>query len=77
VTAVHRSSLILFQNIVPISLYISIEIVKTLQAYFIHSDIEMYYEENDTPCLPRSWNLSDNLGELLNTFSLTCSAAGD
>ena len=29
------SCLILFQNIVPISLYISIEIVKTVQAYFI------------------------------------------
>lgn len=28
-----RSSLITFQNIVPISLYLSIEIVKTIQVY--------------------------------------------
>lgn len=40
------SSLIVFQNIVPISLYITIEIVKTIQAFFIFQDIEMYYE----PC---------------------------
>lgn len=40
------SCLIVFQNIVPISLYITIEIVKTIQAYFIHQDIEMYY----APC---------------------------
>lgn len=54
--------MILFQNIVPISLYLSIEIAKTIQAYFIYQDIEMYYEKNDTPCQPKSWNLADNLG---------------
>lgn len=46
------ASLIVFQNIVPISLYITIEIVKTIQAYFIFQDIEMYY----APCkLRRAW----------------------
>jgi phospholipid-translocating ATPase len=63
------NALILFQNIVPISLYISIEIVKTVQAYFIYSDLELYYEENDTPCVPKSWNLSDNLGQIEYIFS--------
>jgi hypothetical protein len=38
------SCLIVFQNIVPISLYITIEIVKTVQAYFIFQDVEMYYD---------------------------------
>lgn len=36
--------LILFQNIVPISLVISIELVKTVQALFIFNDLDMYYE---------------------------------
>jgi hypothetical protein len=49
---------------VPISLYISIEIVKTIQAYFISQDIEMYYEGYDTPCVPKSWNISDDLGQI-------------
>ncbi|CAO3633882.1 unnamed protein product [Cunninghamella blakesleeana] len=62
-------ALILYQNIVPISLYISVEIVKTFAAYFIHADIDMYHEETDTPCLPRSWNISDDLGQIEYIFS--------
>lgn len=57
-------ALITFQNIVPISLYITIEIVKTIQAYFISQDIEMYYAGYDTPCVPKTWNISDDLGQI-------------
>ena len=64
-----RSCLIAFQNIVPISLYISIEIVKTIQAYFIAQDIEMYYQPFDTPCIPKTWNISDDLGQIEYVFS--------
>ena len=60
---------ILFQNLVPISLYISIEIVKTAQVYFIYSDVEMYYEKLDYPCIPKSWNISDDLGQIEYIFS--------
>lgn len=63
------SSLIVFQNIVPISLYITIEIVKTIQAYFIFQDIEMYYEPYDTSCVPKTWNISDDLGQIEYVFS--------
>ncbi|EJD40340.1 phospholipid-translocating P-type ATPase [Auricularia subglabra TFB-10046 SS5] len=63
------SSLIAFQNIVPISLYISIEIVKTIQAFFIFQDIDMYYAELDTPCVPKTWNISDDLGQIAYIFS--------
>jgi magnesium-transporting ATPase (P-type) len=58
------SCIIAFQNIVPISLYISIEIVKTIQAYFISQDVEMYYQGYDTPCVPKTWNISDDLGQI-------------
>jgi phospholipid-translocating ATPase len=60
---------ILFQNLVPISLYISIEIVKTAQVFFIYSDIEMYYAKLDYPCVPKSWNISDDLGQIEYIFS--------
>lgn len=60
---------ILFQNLVPISLYISIEVVKTLQVLFIYSDIEMYYDKLDYPCIPKSWNISDDLGQIEYIFS--------
>ncbi|RIB13767.1 hypothetical protein C2G38_2097551 [Gigaspora rosea] len=63
------ASLILFQNIVPISLYITIELVKTVQAYFIHCDIDMYYPKLDYPCTPKTWNISDDLGQIEYIFS--------
>lgn len=40
----YRATLILFQNIVPISLVITVELVKTIQAFFIYQDVDMYYE---------------------------------
>ncbi|KAL9108896.1 MAG: hypothetical protein Q9227_006427 [Pyrenula ochraceoflavens] len=63
------SAVILFQNLVPISLYISLEIVRTAQAFFIYSDTFMYYERLDYPCTPKSWNISDDLGQVEYIFS--------
>lgn len=57
------------QNIVPISLYISIEIVKTIQAFFIYQDADMYYAPLDYPCVPKTWNISDDLGQIEYIFS--------
>lgn len=62
-------AVILYQSLVPISLYISIEIIKTAQAYFIYSDVNMYYERLDLPCVPKSWNISDDLGQIEYIFS--------
>lgn len=66
---VHSSCLIAFQNIVPISLYISIEIVKTIQAFFIAQDVDMYYKPLDAACTPKTWNISDDLGQIEYIFS--------
>ncbi|KAH8548896.1 hypothetical protein BGW37DRAFT_559478 [Umbelopsis sp. PMI_123] len=63
------ASLIIFQNIIPISLYVSIEFVKTMQAYFIYNDLDMYDDESGANCIPRSWNLSDDLGQVQYIFS--------
>ncbi|KAK9463159.1 uncharacterized protein V1516DRAFT_684533 [Lipomyces oligophaga] len=63
------TGVILFQSLVPISLYISIEIIKTIQAFFIYSDTYMYYEPVDYPCTPKSWNISDDLGQIEYVFS--------
>ncbi|KAG6037239.1 hypothetical protein E4U41_005245 [Claviceps citrina] len=63
------AAIILFQNLVPISLYITLEIVRTLQAVFIFSDAKMYYEPIDQPCIPKSWNISDDVGQIEYVFS--------
>lgn len=63
------AAVILYQSLVPISLYISIEMVKTIQALFIYSDIFLYYEKLDYPCTPKSWSISDDLGQVEYIFS--------
>jgi phospholipid-translocating ATPase len=63
------AAVIVFQNLVPISLYISLEILRTLQAFFIYSDIGMYYDKIDQPCIPKSWNISDDVGQIEYIFS--------
>lgn len=63
------SAVILFQNLVPISLYISLEIIRSAQAFFIYSDTFMYYDRLDYPCTPKSWNISDDLGQIEYIFS--------
>lgn len=63
------AAVILFQNLVPISLYISLEFIKLAQAFFIYSDTHMYYEKLDYPCTPKSWNISDDLGQIEYIFS--------
>ncbi|KAJ1996031.1 phospholipid transporting ATPase [Coemansia spiralis] len=63
------TSLILYQTVVPISLYVTIEIVKLFQAYFINQDIDMYYAPVNRRCTARAWNLSDDLGQVEYIFS--------
>jgi len=58
-----------FQNIVPISLYISIEAVRAGQAAFIYFDTDMYYKKTDSPALARTFTLSDDLGQIEYIFS--------
>ncbi|KAH0830747.1 hypothetical protein J3R83DRAFT_2226 [Lanmaoa asiatica] len=60
-------ALITFQNVVPISLYISIEAVKTCQALFIYFDYDIFYKKTDQPTLARSYNLSDDLDRDIDT----------
>ncbi|KAG5723766.1 putative phospholipid-transporting ATPase DNF1 [Termitomyces sp. T112] len=62
-------SLLTFQAIIPISLYISIEFVRTCQAAFIYFDGDIYYEKTGQATICRSWNLADDLGQIEYIFS--------
>eukprot|EP00817_Percolomonadidae_sp_ATCC50343_P003484 CAMPEP_0117426612 /NCGR_PEP_ID=MMETSP0758-20121206/6673_1 /TAXON_ID=63605 /ORGANISM="Percolomonas cosmopolitus, Strain AE-1 (ATCC 50343)" /LENGTH=754 /DNA_ID=CAMNT_0005211849 /DNA_START=421 /DNA_END=2682 /DNA_ORIENTATION=+ len=69
--------LILFNNLVPISLYVSVEIAKFIQGLFMSLDINMYYEPNDVACNARNSALNEELGQIDYIFSdktgtLTC-----
>lgn len=58
-----------FQDVVPISLYISMEVVRIFQAAFIFFDKDMWYAKTDQATLAKSWNLSDDLGQIEYIFS--------
>lgn len=55
---------ILYNNLVPISLQVSLEVVRTFQAHFINSDIEMYDKESETYAMARTSNLNEELGQV-------------
>lgn len=60
---------ILYNNFIPISLYVTIELVNLGQAYLISTDLNIYDEALDTPCVVRSSNLAQELGVVRNIFS--------
>ncbi|XP_057443138.1 putative phospholipid-transporting ATPase 9 [Lotus japonicus] len=73
------TALMLYNFIIPISLYFSIEIVKVLQSIFINQDIHMYYEETNKPAYARTSNLNEELGQVDTILSdktgtLTCNS---
>ncbi|XP_049487958.1 phospholipid-transporting ATPase VD isoform X1 [Panthera uncia] len=61
--------IILLQVLIPISLYVSIEIVKLGQIYFIQSDVDFYNEKMDSTIQCRSLNITEDLGQIQYLFS--------
>ncbi|RKP32445.1 phospholipid-translocating P-type ATPase [Metschnikowia bicuspidata] len=60
---------ILFSNLVPISLFVTVEIIKYYQAYMIGSDLDIYHAESDTPTGVRTSSLVEELGQIDYIFS--------
>ncbi|XP_052882960.1 probable phospholipid-transporting ATPase 8 isoform X2 [Gossypium arboreum] len=73
------TGLMLYGYLIPISLYVSIEICKVLQSIFINQDQAMYDEEMDRPAHARTSNLNEELGQVHTILSdktgtLTCNS---
>ncbi|KAA8548107.1 hypothetical protein F0562_004632 [Nyssa sinensis] len=73
------TGLMLYGYLIPISLYVSIEIVKVLQSIFINQDQDMYFEETDRPAHAHTSNLNEELGQVDTILSdktgtLTCNS---
>lgn len=58
-----------FNNVIPLALYISLEIVKIGQMIFLNSDTEMYDEVSDTPARCNTNTILENLGQIGYIFS--------
>ena len=68
---------IIFTNFIPISLLVTIDMVKFFQKFTIQWDLSMYFPDLDRPCLVRSSELNESLGQVRHIFSdktgtLTC-----
>jgi phospholipid-transporting ATPase len=68
---------VLFSALVPISLFVTVEIVKYWHAILINDDLDMYHDKSDTPAVCRTSSLVEELGMVEYIFSdktgtLTC-----
>ncbi|KAI5308982.1 hypothetical protein KEM55_004375, partial [Ascosphaera atra] len=66
---VFTSFLIMFNTLIPISLYVSLEIVKVGQMYFMHQDVDMYDEDTNTGLVARTSTINEELGQVSYIFS--------
>ena len=54
---------------IPLPLYVSLEIIKLLQVYFINQDLDLYYEPTDKRVECRALNITEDLGQVEYVFS--------
>ena len=60
---------IIFGNFVPISLYVTLDLVKFLQSQYMNWDLDMYDYVTDTPMKVKSLDLNEELGIVDHIFS--------
>ncbi|KAE8636954.1 hypothetical protein XENTR_v10003224 [Xenopus tropicalis] len=63
------SYVIILNTVVPISLYVSVEIIRLGNSYYINWDRKMYYPKKDTPAEARTTTLNEELGQIKYIFS--------
>nr|XP_056722056.1 probable phospholipid-transporting ATPase IM [Euleptes europaea] len=63
------SYVIILNSVVPISLYVSVEVIRLGHSYFINWDHKMYFAKEDVPAEVRTTTLSEGLGQIEYIFS--------
>ncbi|KAK3604439.1 hypothetical protein CHS0354_013839 [Potamilus streckersoni] len=63
------SYIIILNTVVPISLYVSVEIIRLFNSLWINWDNKMYYKKKDTPARARTTTLNEELGQIEYIFS--------
>ncbi|TPX10958.1 uncharacterized protein E0L32_008164 [Thyridium curvatum] len=66
--AIFLGFIIMFNTIIPLSLYVSLEIIKVGQ-FILMQDVEMYDPETDTPMVANTTTILENLGQVSYVFS--------
>ncbi|XP_069508037.1 phospholipid-transporting ATPase ID isoform X2 [Ambystoma mexicanum] len=63
------SYIIILNTVVPISLYVSVEVIRLGHSYFINWDRRMYCARKNTPAEARTTTLNEELGQVEYIFS--------
>ncbi|GIZ46396.1 hypothetical protein CKM354_000952300 [Cercospora kikuchii] len=63
------SFIIMFNTLIPLSLYVSLEIIKVSQMVLMNSDIDMYDAATNTPFESRTSTINEELGQVGYVFS--------
>ncbi|XP_035707626.1 phospholipid-transporting ATPase ID isoform X1 [Folsomia candida] len=60
---------IILNTVVPISLYVSVEVIRLMQSLLINWDLKMYHEASGTPAKARTTTLNEELGQIEYIFT--------
>ncbi|XP_020834944.1 putative phospholipid-transporting ATPase IM isoform X5 [Phascolarctos cinereus] len=63
------SYIIILNTVVPISLYVSVEVIRLGHSHFINWDRKMYYSKRETLAEARTTTLNEELGQIEYVFS--------
>ncbi|KAJ8354717.1 hypothetical protein SKAU_G00222840 [Synaphobranchus kaupii] len=63
------SYVIILNTVVPISLYVSVEVIRLGHSYFINWDRRMFCQQRNTPAEARTTTLNEELGQVEYIFS--------
>ena len=61
--------IILINQLIPISLYVTLEVVKVMQCTLLTWDLQMYHKPSETPFLCRTTTLNEELGQVQYVLS--------
>lgn len=68
VAATIMSFIIMYNTMIPLSLYVTMEIIKVIQSKLMEWDIDMYHAETNTPCESRTATILEELGQVSYIF---------
>lgn len=69
VAATFMGFVIMYNTLIPLSLYVTMEIIKVMQLLFLQFDIDMYHVESNTPADAKTATILEELGQVSYIFS--------
>lgn len=69
VAATLMGFIIMYNTLIPLSLYVTMEIIKVVQLLLLQWDIDMYHSATDTPAAARTATILEELGQVGYVFS--------